>query len=322
MTAIRRAARAGSGSRRSPRRAESPDAALLVHALERLPVGLALLDREGRVALGNEALALLLGREVGDLRGRDFFGDLAPSLDESAGAAFRQGLRDGALDRDLECRLAGGERALDVRVQLRLVEPGQALLLLEDNSCLKRTERAIEAALLEAQDQATRDALTGLHNRRFVEMMLPSELARAQRHAVPLSLCVVDVDHFKLVNDLHGHPMGDRVLVRLAAAMQRMRRVSDTCARLGGEEFCLLLPHTGRPAAEAAAERVHRVVRALRFEEVPGLRVTVSIGIATTPTPLPAGSSYEAMGRQLMARADGALYEAKRGGRDRSASAP
>ena len=153
-----------------------------------------------------------------------------------------------------------------------------------DETRLKRTERAIEAALLEAQDQATRDALTGLHNRRFVEMVLPSELARAQRHEVPLSLCVLDVDHFKQVNDRHGHPVGDLVLVRLATAMQRMRRVSDTCARIGGEEFCLLLPHTGRAAAETAAERVHRVVRALRFEEVPGLRVTVSIGIATTKT--------------------------------------
>ncbi len=308
--------------RRAAKRASAPGAALLARTLEQLPVGMALLDREGRVVLGNEALAVLLGREPADLRGQDFFRQLAPSLDDSAGAAFRQGRREGALDRDMECRLAGVEQAHDVRVWLRQVDAEHALLLLDDNSRLKRTERAIEAALHEAQDQATRDALTGLHNRRFVEMMLPSELARAQRHDVPLSLCVLDVDHFKAVNDRHGHPMGDKVLVRLAAAMQRMRRVSDTCARLGGEEFCLLLPHTGAAAAETAAERVHRVVRALRFGEVPGLRVTVSIGIATTPAPLPAGTSYEALGRQLMARADGALYEAKRGGRDRTVSAP
>lgn len=309
----------------APRRARAgrtAPAALLQRALERLPAGLALLDAQGRVTLCNEALALLLGLAPEDLQGRDFFREAAPSLDDSAGAAFRQGLRDGALDRDMDCRLAGVEQALDVRVRLGLVDDGHALLLLEDNSRLKRTERAIEAALLEAQDQATRDALTGLHNRRFVEMVLPSELARAQRHDVPLSLCVVDVDHFKLVNDRHGHPVGDLVLVRLATAMQRMRRVSDTCARLGGEEFCLLLPHTGARSAEAAAERVHRVVRALRFEEVPDLRVTVSIGIATTATPIGAGSSYEALGRQLMARADGALYEAKRSGRNRSVSAP
>ncbi len=209
-----------------------------------------------------------------------------------------------------------------MRVRLRLLDAGHALLLVEDNSRLKRTERAIEAALLEAQDQATRDALTGLHNRRFVEMVLPSELARAQRHEVPLSLCVLDVDHFKQVNDRHGHPVGDLVLVRLATAMQRMRRVSDTCARIGGEEFCLLLPHTGARSAEAAAERVHRVVRALRFEEVPDLRVTVSIGIATTSEPIEPGGSYEALGRQLLARADGALYEAKRSGRNRTVSAP
>ncbi len=310
-----------SGPRR-PRAGRTLPAALLARAVERLPVGLALLDDQGRVTLCNGALALLLGLAPEDLQGRDFFRDAAPSLDDSAGAAFRQGLRDGALDRDMDCRLAGVEQALDVRVRLGLVDDGHALLLLEDNSRLKRTERAIEAALLEAQDQATRDALTGLHNRRFVEMVLPSELARAQRHDVPLSLCVVDVDHFKLVNDRHGHPVGDLVLVRLATAMQRMRRVSDTCARIGGEEFCLLLPHTGARSAEAAAERVHRVVRALRFEEVPDLRVTVSIGIATTPEPIEPGSSYEALGRQLLARADGALYEAKRSGRNRTVSAP
>ncbi len=299
-----------------------PDPALLRQALQQLPVGLALLDAQGRALLCNEALALLLGREPDDLTGLDFFRQAAPSLDDSAGAAFRLGLREQALDRDMDCQLAGVEQAVDVRVRLRLLDAGHALLLVEDNSRLKRTERAIEAALLEAQDQATRDALTGLHNRRFVEMVLPSELARAQRHEVPLSLCVLDVDHFKQVNDRHGHPVGDLVLVRLATAMQRMRRVSDTCARIGGEEFCLLLPHTGARSAEAAAERVHRVVRALRFEEVPDLRVTVSIGIATTSEPIEPGGSYEALGRQLLARADGALYEAKRSGRNRTVSAP
>ncbi len=292
-------------------------------ALRALPAGVVVLDARGRVLLCNEAASALVGRPALEIEGRDFFRDVAPSLNgpEIAGA-FRAAVEDGgSADVDRETVLASSERSVDVRVRLRTLATGAgaaaAILVLDDNTRLKRAERAMAQALSEAQDQAIRDPLTGLFNRRYVETVLPGELARVQRHGVPLSLLIVDVDHFKTVNDRFGHPVGDRVLLRLAGVMQRMRRVSDTCARLGGEEFCVILPHVGAVHARAAAERLQRVIRALRFEEEPELRVTVSIGLAVTPAALPAGD-FDGQMRELLRRADEALYDAKRSGRDRT----
>jgi photoactive yellow protein len=290
--------------------------------LRALPAGVVVLDRAGHVTLCNEAAALLCGKSVVDVEGRDFFRDVAPSAEvpEIAGA-FRDAMHDDSpLDTEREILLTFGERSIDVRVRMRALRVGTGagvVVLMDDNTRRKRSERAMAQALTEAQDQAIRDPLTGLFNRRYIETVLPGELSRVQRHQVPLSLLIVDVDHFKLVNDRFGHPVGDRVLLRLAGVMQRMRRVSDTCARLGGEEFCIVLPHVPSAAARAAAERLHRVIRALRFEEEAELRVTVSIGVATTPATLHAGD-FEGQMRELLQRADDALYEAKRTGRDRT----
>jgi diguanylate cyclase (GGDEF)-like protein len=159
--------------------------------------------------------------------------------------------------------------------------------------------------------------LTGLFNRRHVEWVLPAEVKRAERHEAPLALLVLDIDHFKNVNDRYGHPMGDRVLVELARVLNRVLRVGDTCARLGGEEFCVVLPHSDAAAAVRAAERLQRVVRALRFEEQPELRVTVSVGVAIA-RPAFAGLDAASEAAQLMAEADRALYAAKHAGRDRA----
>jgi photoactive yellow protein len=289
--------------------------------LRALPVGVVLLDRQGRVALYNEAVARLSHTRPEAAEGRAYFAEVAAYADvpELAGA-FRTAMEGGELDVDRELVFDSEGRSVDVRIRMRkLILDGEpwALLVIDDNTKLKSTERAMAKALSEAQDQAIRDPLTGLFNRRYVEAVLPAELARAQRYEVPLSLLVIDVDHFKTVNDRFGHPVGDRVLIRLAGVMRRVRRVSDTCARLGGEEFCIVLPHSSAPAALAAGERLLRVVRALRFEEEPELRVTVSIGVATTPGTMPA-SDFEGQVRRLMARADEALYEAKRSGRDRT----
>ncbi len=294
----------------------------LEHLLRRLPVGLVLLDRDGRVVLYNEAEALLSGHRVEDVEGREFFREVAPSADvPELGGAFRTAMEEGTeLDLDRDFVFTFPSRSVDVRIRLRGVLLGGrpcAVLVVEDNTRLKATERAMAKALDEAQDQALRDPLTGLFNRRYIEAVLPAELARAHRYEVPLSLLVVDVDHFKRVNDRFGHPVGDGVLIRLAGVMSRVRRVSDTCGRMGGEEFCIVLPLSNAAAGQAAAERLHRVVRALRFEEEPELRVTVSIGVATTPKAM-LDTDFEGQVRQLLARADEALYEAKRTGRDRT----
>lgn len=162
------------------------------------------------------------------------------------------------------------------------------------------------------------DALTGLRNRRYLETRLREELARAQRERLPLVCVLLDIDHFKHINDAHGHLAGDQVLRELAQRIGREVRASDVAARYGGEEFLLLLPNTTVSAAHAVAERIRAAVAATPFrvpELVPPLDITVSLGIAEFRPDL--GLDLDTAGQRLVAAADVALYTAKADGRDR-----
>jgi diguanylate cyclase (GGDEF)-like protein len=158
---------------------------------------------------------------------------------------------------------------------------------------------------------ATHDPLTELYNRRHFTEMADKEIARAIRHGRPLALCILDVDLFKPVNDRYGHNSGDEVLRRIGALVLQHARGEDLPARIGGEEFALLLPECGLGAATAFAERLREAIAAAEFE--PGGEptcITVSIGIAA----LGEGRDDRP---SLMAAADAALYRAKREGRNR-----
>lgn len=158
---------------------------------------------------------------------------------------------------------------------------------------------------------ATHDPLTELYNRRQFIEMADKEIARAIRHARPLSLCIVDVDLFKPVNDRYGHISGDEVLRQIASLLRTHARSDDLAARIGGEEFALLLPECDAEAARTFAERLREAVAAAVF--TPGgepQRITVSIGIADMA---PGRDTRPA----LMATADAALYRAKSEGRNR-----
>ncbi len=299
---------------------------LILPLLDHLPLGIAVLDRAGRVVVSNPPFAELIGRPREQIEGRPLFegAPLCSEMQQLEGAFWSASAESlDALDEEREFSLstASGSRELHARLRgIRIQGEPFGLLLIDDNERVKRTERALAAALGEAQDQAVRDPLTGLFNRRHVESVLPAELKRAQRLGTPLSLLVLDLDHFKSINDRFGHPMGDLVLVGLARLLNRILRVGDTCARIGGEEFCVVLPHSDAHASLRAADRLQRVIRAQRFEEEPALRVTASIGVATTQLSAPqADFAREAKG--LMARADQALYQAKAEGRDRTAVA-
>ncbi|TDK24976.1 GGDEF domain-containing protein [Luteimonas aestuarii] len=157
---------------------------------------------------------------------------------------------------------------------------------------------------------ATHDMLTELYNRRHFIEMADKEIARALRHQRPLALCIIDVDLFKPVNDRHGHIAGDEVLRRIAALLGQHVRSEDIAARIGGEEFAVLLPESDGGVASHFAERVRQAIAAATF--APGgesRRITVSIGIATL-------SEARANRPSLMAAADAALYRAKDGGRN------
>jgi diguanylate cyclase (GGDEF)-like protein len=159
---------------------------------------------------------------------------------------------------------------------------------------------------------AVRDGLTGLANRRALNEFLDREVTRSTRHARPLSVVLLDVDHFKVVNDTHGHLCGDGVLRAVAEALRGVTREEDLCSRYGGEEFVLVLVEADHEAALLAAERARAAVerQVIRFEALE-LSVTVSAGVATTC------GDPEATPAALLWLADGRLYEAKRTGRNR-----
>ena len=174
-----------------------------------------------------------------------------------------------------------------------------------------RLESEVRKANERLRDWAIRDGLTGLYNHRHFQELLRTELARARRYGQPLACLMLDLDHFKRVNDTYGHPLGDEVLRRLATTLTDQLREVDIVARYGGEEFVMILPNTDRDGARHLAERIRQAVRVntVLHEGVP-IATSVSIGVATHHDP---GVADE---RDLVKRADAALYRAKRSGRD------
>jgi diguanylate cyclase (GGDEF)-like protein len=172
---------------------------------------------------------------------------------------------------------------------------------------------ALENALVyeRVENLAATDALTGLFNRRYFESALARELARADRTSSPLALLILDVDHFKSFNDTYGHAMGDLVLQRVARVLTAAIRKADVLARLGGEEFVVLLPQVTPEGAVESAERLRAAVaKAGIHPGGPVKRVTVSTGVALFPADARDGGS-------LLKAADEALYQAKHLGRNR-----
>jgi diguanylate cyclase (GGDEF)-like protein len=183
--------------------------------------------------------------------------------------------------------------------------------LAEAHTELERRARKLEALQEQLQDQAERDWLTGLHNRRYFAREL-DRLLTEQRSGW-FSLAVVDLDHFKSINDRFGHEIGDHVLVRVATLLCDVLRQSDIVVRSGGEEFLVLMPATEARAAIACCERICQRIRDESWEHIAaGLAVTASVGVASTDDP----DQLAALTRS----ADQRLYEAKRSGRDRVVS--
>jgi two-component system cell cycle response regulator len=177
---------------------------------------------------------------------------------------------------------------------------------------IKRLADELEKVNKELAELATVDALTAVANRRAVEQRLAHEFQRAKRYKHPLSVMLVDIDHFKSVNDTYGHPVGDKVLVEVAAAIRQSIRGTDMVGRFGGEEFIVLAPETPASAGGIVAERVRQsIAHRTSGKSDQGMpAVTASIGVASTE--IAAANETE-----LVTRADQALYRAKREGRNR-----
>jgi len=176
----------------------------------------------------------------------------------------------------------------------------------------------LQQVLSELAFQTEHDALTSLYNRRAFDAFLARETERARRSGAPLSLALFDLDDFKAVNDTHGHPCGDAVLTALGRVLLGSTRSYDVAARLGGEEFALVMPETGLIKARAIAERILGALRAtpMACPGVESFHVTCSVGLAC------AKGHDEAPGPDLYALADKALYQAKALGKNRVVAAP
>jgi diguanylate cyclase (GGDEF)-like protein len=285
-------------------------------------------DVHGRLADLNPAAVALLSR-AGTRGG-------PPSVGQPATVAFTGWTGVLPLDRDLlrEVAVGGGTGVVEVRgtvLQDRAGRDAGHLLVLRDVTRRRQAERALAAAnralrdqvattdRLRAalQEQVIRDALTGLYNRRHLDEALTQELARATREGYPVSVALLDVDHFKDLNDAYGHAAGDRMLTAIGALLGGSVRGGDVACRYGGEELLVVLPNAGAADVLARAEEWRAGCAALRVAgpDDGDLQVTVSIGIATAPQN---GTSPAA----ILAAADRALYTAKRLGRDRIVAAP
>jgi diguanylate cyclase (GGDEF)-like protein len=177
---------------------------------------------------------------------------------------------------------------------------------------LEEAHKKIEVQKSILQERSIRDHLTGLYQRRWFDTVTAKEASLAIRHCIPLSLAMIDIDHFKQVNDSHGHIVGDAVLVRLAKLLEESIRVEDVLFRFGGEEFVVLMPNTNIASASSLCNRICQTV-AKRAIEHEGQKhnITVSIGLAellelTKPTT-----------HTLLETADNLLYQAKAEGRNR-----
>lgn len=180
---------------------------------------------------------------------------------------------------------------------------------------LEHALRELESANHKLEELSTRDKLTGLYNRRYFDDALHTAITDARRLHGSVALVLLDVDHFKAVNDQHGHPIGDQCLQHIARVMTNIiRRPSDTLARYGGEEFAVILPFTDEEGAAHVISRLLETLRATGVQtDVGVIRITVSAGLAMIH---PAREPQEDE-RSLVRRADDALYQAKRNGRDR-----
>jgi diguanylate cyclase (GGDEF)-like protein len=219
--------------------------------------------------------------------------------------------RDGDVYRLRDLGATNTTRVNENPVQETVLHDGDHLTLGE--SILKFiSHSSVEAQYHEEIYQlATHDAMTDLYNRRHFIETVEKEIARAMRHQRPLTMCIIDVDLFKPVNDRYGHISGDNVLRQIAGLLHRHVRNDDAAARIGGEEFAVLLPECGTEAAYGFAERLREAVAEVVFR--PGgepQHITVSIGIT-------AMTSERDTCSRMMAAADAALYRAKSEGRNR-----
>ncbi|MFD2111089.1 diguanylate cyclase [Thiorhodococcus fuscus] len=301
-----------------------------IAAIEAAGDAIAITDAQGRLLYANPAFARQTGYTLSELKGVHT-------------RAFKSGLHDADFYADLWQTVLGGRiwrgEMINKRKGGSLYEEEMTIApvmnvkgevdcfvaIKRDVSERRSMERALKQAnrqlsenlarirLLQKElaEQTIRDPLTGLHNRRYLDETLPREFARARHEGYVLTAAMVDVDHFKRINDTWGHPAGDALLKALAALLQKRFREGDIVCRYGGEEFLVLLPHASIETCLPRADWLRQAFGNLRmiYQDVE-IRATLSIGLASYP-------EYASSPQELIQMADAALYRAKHHGRNR-----
>lgn len=270
---------------------------------DRAPVGICNLALDGRVTDLNPAFQVMTGWPRSEWIGRSFGQLLHPEDRPAALELLRRALRaDAPTTLDVRMQARTGGYVISSFTAVPVVKQGRVSDLLG----IARDVTELRQLESRQRDTARTDHLTGLGNRRACEEAITREVARATRENASLVFVLFDLDHFKLVNDTHGHHVGDAVLRAVAGVLREASRSSDLVGRWGGEELLAILPRTDLWAARPFAERVRSGVAAL--DGLPS-RVTVSAGMAEWTR----GQDVQT----VLARADAKLYEAKRSGRNR-----
>jgi diguanylate cyclase (GGDEF)-like protein/PAS domain S-box-containing protein len=279
-----------------------------------------IIDQHGKIRYANAAMEQLTGYQ-GDELLRHALSQLLPEELTTEHQDYIEGyLKRGGKSivlgrvREFTIRHASGTnipvemKAVDLGVSENVRYLGAFMIDLRQRKAME----ARNAALVERlEQQALSDSLTGLANRRAFDNEGPTIMARAKRHGTPVAVAIADIDHFKQINDRYGHVAGDQVLKEIGAVLARAARSTDFVARIGGEEFGLLLPDATKEQAEQVAERIRQQVEATTVWAPDGehIRVTISIGLSAVD---PTGYIDDAL-----AHADIALYQAKYLGRNR-----
>jgi diguanylate cyclase (GGDEF)-like protein/PAS domain S-box-containing protein len=278
-----------------------------------------MIDAEGLIVSWNPAAERILGFSAQDAIGRDAHELFVPSRYH---ADFRKGFASfretgvGAVigkKREVEAlRKDGSEFPVELSVSaIRLNERWHAVGVLRDITGRKLSETKVQKLQEQLLDQAVRDPLTGLYNRRYLDETIAREVVRAARYNQPIGIVMCDIDHFKLVNDVHGHLAGDEVLRAFAGLLREHARGSDIACRFGGEEFVLLFPGMPRDVAYRRAEQLRTELAAKRITlGAVVIQLTASFGVASFPED---GQTMDS----LIGAVDAAMYQAKETGRDR-----
>ena len=291
----------------------------LIHeAIQATPDGIGIFDPDDRLVFSNAALASLFGLGTAQALGMSFDDLVRQAYVRGDGIHIETADIEQWLSRAKKKRRSSSYRSFqtDTRdgrwVQLteQLTDSGHMFVFFTDITQQKQVERKLQQLTCKLKVHAETDELTGINNRRHFFHLAEKELRRCQRTAQGVALLLLDVDHFKQVNDQHGHQQGDRVLCRICHVLRPELRSYDVLGRIGGEEFALLIPQAGAQQALEIAERLRRRVAAIEFGPLlPELRTSVSIGVAASSAP---GEAING----LVARADKALYRAKHAGRN------